>query len=192
MTTRFATPLSWKPPTDCSQRCFNLKEYLYVESADAQSASKKRKISNFPEDESGDNNDKRDIECKEVTESDCYFSSDPSNCGDWLVSLIRLEFTIRISSVPKYSAKYSALRNFRKNVFCIWKPWKQISPNYILDDWLGCFSISYDQSWRHSRLYRRIFYFYRRQARIFSFQRWINMRPRAGPAVGRLIEWHPI
>ena len=33
-----------------------------------------------------------DAECKEVTENDCYFSSDPSNCSDWIVSLIRLRF----------------------------------------------------------------------------------------------------
>ena len=65
------------------------------ESAVNQSASKNRKISKFPVEESNTNID-YDAECKEVTESDCYFSSDPSNCNDWIVSLIRLEFKIRI------------------------------------------------------------------------------------------------
>ena len=64
------------------------------ESAVNQSASKNRKISKFPVEESNENIDYVDAECKEVTESDCYFSSDPSNCNDWIVSLIRLEFKL--------------------------------------------------------------------------------------------------
>ena len=64
------------------------------ESAINQSASKNRKISKFPVEESNENIDYVDAECKEVTENDCYFSSDPSNCNDWIVSLIRLEFKL--------------------------------------------------------------------------------------------------
>ena len=66
------------------------------ESAVDQSTSKKRKISKIPVEESNESIDDVDAECKEVTESDCYFSSDPSNCNDWIVSSIRLDFKIRI------------------------------------------------------------------------------------------------
>jgi len=66
------------------------------ESAVDQSTSKSRKISKIPAEESNENIDYVDAKCKEVTESDCYFSSDPSNCNDWIVSSIRLDFKIRI------------------------------------------------------------------------------------------------
>ena len=82
------TSLFLKPVKDCTQRCFNFKEYFYIE-PDIGSFSKNRKFENRT---SESDIDVFDDECNAISETECNFSSDASNCSDWFVSIIRQIF----------------------------------------------------------------------------------------------------
>ena len=83
----------WKQVKDCSQRCFNFRENFYFEPG-IKSLSKNKKLIKLPTEELADDTDIDDAECQEITETECNFSSDASNCSDWLVSIIRKIFKI--------------------------------------------------------------------------------------------------